>query len=29
VWNENRVRRYAAGPRQQEVLTWLDEISAP
>ena len=29
VWDENTVRRYAGGPRQQEVLTWLDELSAP
>ena len=29
VWNEDRVRRYAGGPRQQEVLTWLDQLSAP
>jgi len=29
VWNENRVRRSAGGPRKQEVLTWLDELRAP
>jgi hypothetical protein len=29
VWNENTVRAYAGGPRKQEVLTWLDELSAP
>ena len=29
VWNKDDVRRYAAGPRKQEVLTWLDELSAP
>ena len=29
VWNENRVRANAAGPRRQEVLTWLDELSDP
>ena len=28
AWNEYLVRRYAAGPRKQEVLTWLDELSA-
>jgi len=27
AWSENTVRRYAAGPRQQEVLTRLDELS--
>ena len=30
VWSENRVRLWcAAGPREQEVLTWLDELIAP
>ena len=29
VWSEVRVRNYASGPRKQEVLTWLDELSAP
>jgi len=29
VWNEDDVRRYAAGPRKQDVLTWLDGLSAP
>jgi hypothetical protein len=29
AWDEDRVRRYAGGPRQQEVPTWLDEIRAP
>ena len=29
VWNEANVRRYAAGPRKQEVLTWLDLLSDP
>ena len=29
VWNETRVRRNAAGPRKQEVLTWLDQLIAP
>ena len=29
VWNEDRVRRFADGPRKQEVLAWLDELSAP
>jgi hypothetical protein len=28
VWNENTVRQHAGGPRRQEVLTWLDELSA-
>ena len=23
VWNDDYVRRFAAGPRKQEVLTWL------
>jgi hypothetical protein len=27
AWNEDEVRRYAAGPRRQEVLTWLDGLS--
>ena len=29
VWNERNVRRCAGGPRKQEVLTWLDQLSAP
>ena len=29
VWNEDLVRRYALGPRKQEVLTWLTGISRP
>jgi hypothetical protein len=29
VFAEGRVRRHAGGPRKQEVLTWLDELSAP
>ena len=32
VWSEDRVRVWCTGgggPRNQEVLTWLDEISAP
>ena len=29
VWSERRVRIFAAGPRKQEVLAWLDELSAP
>jgi len=29
VWEVNRVRRFAAGPRKQEVLTWLDGLSTP
>jgi len=29
VWSAIRVRRNAAGPRKQEVLTWLDEVSGP
>jgi len=29
VWDESNVRRYAAGARKQEVLTWLDERSGP
>jgi len=29
AWDEYRVRAYADGPRMQEVLTWLDELSAP
>jgi hypothetical protein len=28
VWNEERVRRYASGPGQQEVLMWLDQLNA-
>jgi hypothetical protein len=26
VFSEIRVRRYAAGPRKQEVLMWLDYL---
>ena len=29
VWRGNLVRHLAGGPRQQEVLTWLDELNAP
>ena len=29
AWDEKYVRRYAAGPRKQEVLTWLVELSGP
>jgi len=29
VWNEDTVRSCAGGPMKQEVLTWLDELSAP
>jgi len=29
VWNQDLVRRSAVGPRKQEVLTWLDELSDP
>jgi hypothetical protein len=29
AWSENRVRRWAGGPKGQEVLTWLDGLSAP
>ena len=29
AWDENCVRTHAGGPRKQEVLTWLDELSAP
>ena len=28
-WDEDCVRRNAAGPRKQEVLTWLDERTGP
>jgi hypothetical protein len=28
VWNEDNVRANAVGPRKQEVLTWLDGLSA-
>ena len=28
VWNEDDVRTRAGGPRKQEVLTWLDQLSA-
>jgi hypothetical protein len=28
VWNEDRVRNWSGGPRKQEVLTWLDQLSA-
>jgi len=29
AWDERLVRDYATGPREQEVLTWLDELHAP
>jgi len=29
VWSERRVRNYAKWPRKQEVLTWLNQLSAP
>ena len=29
AWNENTVRTHAGGPRKPEVLTWLDQLSAP
>jgi len=29
VWDENTVRTNASGPRKQEVLAWLDQLSAP
>jgi hypothetical protein len=29
VWSERRVRRHATGPKREEVLTWVDDISAP
>jgi hypothetical protein len=29
VWDEFLVRAYADGPRKQEVLTWLDQLSGP
>jgi hypothetical protein len=29
AWSVIRVRTYAAGPRKQEVLTWLDGLGAP
>jgi len=29
AWKENTVRAFAGGPRKQEVLAWLDELSAP
>ena len=29
VWSERLVRCHADGPRKQEVLMWLDELSAP
>jgi len=29
VWNEADLRRFATGPRKQEVLTWLDGLTAP
>ena len=29
VWDEAYVRHYADGSRKQEVLTWLDQLSAP
>ena len=28
VWTEGRVRTFAAGLRMQEVLTWLNKLSA-
>jgi len=28
VWDEDHVRARAGGPRKQEVLTWLDGLSA-
>ena len=27
VWDEDLVRDHAKGPRKQEVITWLDELS--
>ena len=29
VWSERLVRRYADGPRKQEVMAWLDGVTAP
>ena len=29
VWDEHNVRQFAIGQRKQEVLTWLDGLSAP
>ena len=29
AWDEDCVRANAAGPRKPEVLTWLDQLSAP
>ena len=29
AWNEDNARQFAAGPRKQEVLTWLEELSDP
>ena len=29
VWDEDVVHHYAGGPRKQEVLTWLAQLSAP
>ena len=29
VWDENHVRAQAGGPRKQEVLMWLDQLSGP
>ena len=29
VWNERLVGFYAGGPREQEVLTWLDHLNGP
>jgi hypothetical protein len=29
VWSERLVRTHAAGPRKQEVLTWLDGLNGP
>jgi hypothetical protein len=28
AWDEFCVRTHAAGPRKQEVLTWLDQLSS-
>jgi hypothetical protein len=29
AWENNTVHTHAGGPRKQEVLAWLDELSAP
>jgi hypothetical protein len=29
IWEGHLVRRHAAGPRKQEVLTWLDQLIVP